>query len=66
MLGNWLKWTGKRDSIFLATKYGIKMQDGKHSVDSSAKFCKETCEASLKKLGVQSIDLCNRLLGLIS
>jgi hypothetical protein len=61
MLGRWFKHTGKRDEIFLATKFGIKMQDGKHSIDSSGKYCKEACDASLKRLGVDSIDLCKPL-----
>lgn len=58
MIGEWFKRTGKRNQILLATKFGIKMQDGKHSIDSTAKYCKEACKSSLKKLGVDSIDLC--------
>ena len=58
MLGEWFKRTGKRDEIFLATKFGIKMQDGKHSIDSSAAYCKRSCESSLEKLGIDCIDLC--------
>ena len=58
MLGEWFKRTGKRNEIFLATKFGIQMQDGKHSINSSAAYCKDACESSLKKLGVGSIDLC--------
>ena len=44
--------------MFLATKFGIKMQDGKYSINSSRQYCKEACDASLKRLGVDCIDLC--------
>ncbi|KAF2650241.1 putative aldo/keto reductase [Lophiostoma macrostomum CBS 122681] len=57
-VGKWFKRSGKRDSIFLATKFGIMMEGMKFvGVDSSAEYCRQQCEKSLQKLGVQSIDL---------
>lgn len=59
MLCKWFKRTGKRDEIFLATKFGIVMENGKFTgVNSSAEYCKTSCAESLKRLGVDHIDLC--------
>lgn len=59
MLGEWFKKTGKRDEIFLASKFGIIMENSDFKgIDSSGEYCKRACEASLKKLGIDSIDLC--------
>lgn len=57
-MGKWFKRTGKRDEIFLATKYGYKGNPFDHVIDSSAKYTKESCEKALKTLGVDCIDLC--------
>lgn len=58
LLGKWFRRTGKRDQIFLATKFGF-VQGGKlHEINSSAAYCKKACDESLKRLGVDSIDLC--------
>jgi aryl-alcohol dehydrogenase-like predicted oxidoreductase len=59
LLGKWFKRTGKRDKIFLSTKFGFiqgSTLDNRH-VNSSGKYCKEACAASLKKLGIDTIDL---------
>ena len=64
LLGKWFKRTGKRDEIFLATKFGNKsMPDGTRAVDSSPEYCKQACEKSLKRLGIKTIDLyyCHRV-----
>jgi aryl-alcohol dehydrogenase-like predicted oxidoreductase len=60
LLGKWFKRTGKRDQIFLASKFGIVMEPGFvfKGVDSSYEYCKKACEASLKKLETDCIDLC--------
>lgn len=63
MLGRWFKRTGKRDEIFLTSKFGIVM-DAKFQfkgINSSAEYCRQECEASLKKLGTDCIDLCEFL-----
>jgi len=63
LLGSWFKRTGKRDSIFLATKFGGSVATGTWVTNSSAAYCKAACEESLKRLGVDSIDLyyCHRV-----
>ncbi|KAK5138379.1 hypothetical protein LTR08_003440 [Meristemomyces frigidus] len=59
LLGNWFKANpGKREHIFLATKFANKvLEDGSRAVDSSPEYCREACERSLKRLGVSHIDL---------
>ncbi|KAL4953669.1 NADP-dependent oxidoreductase domain-containing protein [Aspergillus filifer] len=54
LLGKWFKRTGKRDEIFLASKFGYVKG---LQADSSAAYCKEACAASLERLGVDCIDL---------
>ncbi len=52
LLGRALK--GKRDEVFLATKFGV---GGKPNPDGSPENVRHSCEASLKRLGVETIDL---------
>jgi aryl-alcohol dehydrogenase-like predicted oxidoreductase len=65
LLGKWFARTGKRDEIFLATKFANKRDaQGKFlGVDSSPEYCKQACEKSLKRLGIKTIDLyyCHRV-----
>jgi aryl-alcohol dehydrogenase-like predicted oxidoreductase len=54
---------GRRDEVFLATKFGIKIEPGgdgepfRRAVDGSPAYVREACEASLRRLGVEHIDL---------
>jgi len=50
---------GKRDKLVLATKCGIVRQKGKYerSIDTSPAYIKSACEASLKRLETDVIDL---------
>ncbi|EMC97208.1 hypothetical protein BAUCODRAFT_121708 [Baudoinia panamericana UAMH 10762] len=58
LLGKWFKANpGKRDHIFLATKFANKLENGKRSVDSSPEYCRSACEKSLSRLGLPHIDL---------
>jgi aryl-alcohol dehydrogenase-like predicted oxidoreductase len=57
-LGKWFKRTGKRDQIFLATKFGFVKGSKTFETDSSGEYTKKACEESLRRLGVDSIDLC--------
>ncbi|KAF2727983.1 putative aldo/keto reductase [Polyplosphaeria fusca] len=59
LIGKWFKRTGKRDQIFLASKFGIVMENGLNfkGINSSAEYCKQACERSLERLGVDYIDL---------
>ena len=64
MIGKWFERTGKRNSVFLCTKYGVtKGPDGKPTVRSDPEYVKQACEKSLKRLGVSKIDLyyCHRV-----
>lgn len=55
ILGKWLRQSGKRDKVIIATKLGMDMGDGK--IGLSAKYVHEAAEASLQRLGVEQIDL---------
>lgn len=51
---------GKRDDVVLATKFGIVRDPAnpqKRSVNGKPDYVKQACEASLKRLGVEHIDL---------
>jgi aryl-alcohol dehydrogenase-like predicted oxidoreductase len=50
----------RRDEVFLATKFGIKLEPGdppRRSIDGSPAYVRSACEASLGRLGVDHIDL---------
>ncbi|WP_372361447.1 aldo/keto reductase [Xanthomonas sp. NCPPB 1325] len=50
----------RRHEVFLATKFGIKLDPGDPSVrgiDGSPAYVQSACEASLRRLGVEHIDL---------
>jgi aryl-alcohol dehydrogenase-like predicted oxidoreductase len=56
LLGKALK--GRRDKVVVATKFGqVKAADGKQSVDGRPDYVMQACEASLKRLGIDVIDL---------
>ncbi|KAJ5985836.1 hypothetical protein N7522_013032 [Penicillium canescens] len=58
LLGKWLATTGKRDEIFLATKGGAGVDDqGNALVRSDPEYIKGACDRSLKRLGLDSVDL---------
>jgi aryl-alcohol dehydrogenase-like predicted oxidoreductase len=57
LLGKFLR-TVKRDSVVVATKFGFSFADGKISgTDSSASNVRRACEGSLKRLGIETVDL---------
>jgi aryl-alcohol dehydrogenase-like predicted oxidoreductase len=48
----------RRDEVFLATKFANReSSDGGRFVDSSAAWARSACDASLKRLGIDTIDL---------
>ncbi|PWC32459.1 aldo/keto reductase [Azospirillum sp. TSO35-2] len=57
LLGRFL--AGKRDRVVVATKFGIVRQPGDYArrIDTSAAYVRQACDASLKRLGVETIDL---------
>lgn len=64
LIGKWFKRTGKRDEIFLATKFGNTLgPDRTMKIRSDPEYVKEACEKSLKRLGIETIDLyyCHRV-----
>jgi predicted aldo/keto reductase-like oxidoreductase len=62
LLAKWFKRTGKRDQIFLASKFGFVKGSPTYAVDTSAEYCKKACNESLKALEVDYIDLCKLFL----
>jgi aryl-alcohol dehydrogenase-like predicted oxidoreductase len=48
---------GRRDEVFLATKFGLRVLDGVRRIDGSPEYVREACDASLERLGVDHIDL---------
>lgn len=55
VIGAWLKASGKRDKVVLATKFGMDMADDKKGL--SAKYMMQAVEDSLKRLQTDYIDL---------
>jgi aryl-alcohol dehydrogenase-like predicted oxidoreductase len=56
LLGRALK--GHRSRALVATKFGqVKLPDGKQGVDGRPEYVMQACEASLKRLGIDVIDL---------
>jgi aryl-alcohol dehydrogenase-like predicted oxidoreductase len=56
LLGRALK--GRRDRVVIASKFGQTRQPGgANGVDGSPAYVAQACEASLKRLGVETIDL---------
>jgi aryl-alcohol dehydrogenase-like predicted oxidoreductase len=56
LLGKALK--GRRDKAIVTTKFGqVKTADGRQDVDGRPEYVLQACEASLKRLGIEVIDL---------
>ncbi|MEA2377238.1 MAG: hypothetical protein QOD13_1145 [Thermoleophilaceae bacterium] len=48
---------GRRDEVQLATKFANRRENGRRWVDNRPEWVHEACEASLRRLGVERIDL---------
>ncbi|GKC25651.1 probable aldo-keto reductase 2, partial [Tanacetum coccineum] len=57
LIGKALKQGGLRDKVQIATKFGYQRIDGKLEVCGDPTFARSSCEASLKRLDVDCIDL---------
>ncbi|KAF2772864.1 Aldo/keto reductase [Teratosphaeria nubilosa] len=59
LLGKWFKANpGKREHIFLATKFANKVDEqGNRSVDSSPEYARSAIQKSLRRLGLPYVDL---------
>jgi len=57
LLGGWLR--GKRERVFLATKFGnLRGPQGQFTgINGKPDYVRSACDASLKRLGVDTIDL---------
>lgn len=55
IIAKWLRKSGKRKDVIIATKFGVDLGDGKKGL--SAAYMKKAVEASLKRLGTDYIDL---------
>ena len=56
LVGRALK--GRRDAVVLATKFGnVRHPDGRREVNGRPEYVPQACEASMKRLGVDVIDL---------
>jgi len=62
LIGRFLK--GRRDRVVLASKFGIvrRRDSAERRIDNTPAYIASACEASLKRLGVETIDLyyCHR------
>ena len=48
---------GRRDEVQLATKFAIRRENGQRRIDNSPEWIREACDGSLRRLGVERIDL---------
>jgi aryl-alcohol dehydrogenase-like predicted oxidoreductase len=55
LLGRALR--GHREQAFVASKFAIRRENGQRWNDSSPGYARTACEASLRRLGVETIDL---------
>ncbi len=55
LLGEWMKERGNRQDLFIASKVGVQHGDVPRGLP--AKLIEEECDKSLKRLGVDTIDL---------
>lgn len=60
VIGRWLKQSGKRDKVVIATKVGFldgELVDGEYVAALDPKVVSRACDSSLERLGVDMIDL---------
>lgn len=58
LIGRFLK--GRRDRVVLATKFGIVRNPkapAERRIDNSPQYIRQACDASLRRLGIETIDL---------
>ena len=46
----------RRDEVFLCTKFAFVVENGKRSIRGDAAYVKTACDASLKRLGISTIE----------
>lgn len=55
VIGNWLRRSGKRDKVVIATKVGMDMGDGRKGLAPA--YIRQAVEDSLRRLQIECIDL---------
>lgn len=55
IIGNWLRRSGKRDKVVIATKVGMQMGPGKKGLSKA--YIRQAVEDSLRRLQIECIDL---------
>jgi aryl-alcohol dehydrogenase-like predicted oxidoreductase len=57
LLGRFLR--GRRDQLILATKVGVVRRPGdpRSTIDNTPRYIRAACDASLRRLGIETIDL---------
>jgi aryl-alcohol dehydrogenase-like predicted oxidoreductase len=64
LIGKWFQRSGKRNDIFVATKFGGTVNTaGEYVVRSDPEYVRQACLESLRRLGISQIDLyyCHRV-----
>jgi len=56
LIGEWFRRTGKRNEIFIASKFGMVHKPNK-LVDGSPEYARFSIKKSLKRLGIEQLDL---------
>ena len=56
-MGRWFEKSGKRDEVVLATKFQARMGEGPNDRGASAFHIRAACDASLKRLQTDRIDI---------
>ena len=49
----------RRQQVFICTKFGIQRTEQGMGICGTPEYVQASCEASLKRLGIEQIDLCN-------
>jgi aryl-alcohol dehydrogenase-like predicted oxidoreductase len=57
LIGKWFRQTGRRDEIFLATKFALQVVDGELKISGDPVYVKKACAESLERLQTDRIDL---------
>ncbi len=59
LIGRFFRESGCRDRIVLASKFGMRRKVGEYArwIDNSPEWIRQACEASLRRLGIDRIDL---------
>ena len=57
LIGRWFQETGRRDEIFLATKFGFNFYSGGFAIDGKPEAVRQACLDSLERLKTDRIDL---------